>query len=72
MRGRDETIPAPQVAIARYEPLARLELRGKTNTGIALDHADLREPPRELRRRLDIVAPAAPRPPAVLGRRRRL
>ena len=55
MRGGDETVPAPQVAFARYQPLAGLERGGKPGAGIALDHADLREPPRELRRRLDVA-----------------
>ena len=46
-------VPAPQIAFARDQPLAGLERRGELGAGLAIDHADLRQPAGELRRRLD-------------------
>ncbi len=41
---RDIAVPAPQIAFARDQPLAGLERRGKPGAGLAVDHADLRQP----------------------------
>ena len=53
VRGRDITIPAPEIAFARNQPLAGFERCGEPGAGFAVDHADLRQPAGELRRRLD-------------------
>ncbi len=51
--GDGKTVPAPQIAIARDEPLAGLEHRRKARAVRAFNHADLREPTRQFRRRGD-------------------
>ena len=48
----DEAVPAPQIAFARHQPLAGLERSCELGAGLAIDHADLRQPARQLRRRL--------------------
>ena len=50
MCGNGESIPAPQIAVARDEPLAGLEQLGKTRAVVARDHADLGEPARQFSR----------------------
>ena len=53
MRRRDKAVPAPQIALARDQPLAGLERCRELAAGLAVDHADLRQPAGKLRRRLD-------------------
>ena len=53
MRGGGEAVPAPQVAFARHQPLAGLELAGEAGAGFLVDDADLIEPARQLAGRLD-------------------
>src|SRR6185312_2731213 len=53
MSSGGEAIPAPQVAFARHQPLAGLELAGEASAGVLVDDADLVEPARQLARRLD-------------------
>src|SRR5262249_16277586 len=48
--------PAPEVALARYQALAWLEHRREARGMFALDHSDLRQPSRQLFRRLDVIA----------------
>ena len=53
-RGDGETVPTPQVAFPRHQPLAWLEFAGEACPIGAGDDADLRQPPRHrLRRRGD-------------------
>ena len=51
MGGDGEAVPAPEVALARYQPLAGLEQRRKARSVAALDDADLGETARKFRRR---------------------
>ncbi len=67
VRGRDKAVPAPQVAVARNQPLAGLERRSKPDTRLALDHADLRQPAGKLRRRLDVARERRRRPSGSAG-----
>ena len=56
MRGGGKAVPAPEVAFARNQPLAGLEQRRRgAAPSRALDHADLRQPARQLGRRLDVA-----------------
>ena len=55
MGGGDKTIPAPDVAFGRDQPLAGLELRDQLRTALARHHADLRQAAGELSRRLHVV-----------------
>ena len=50
-----KAVPAPQVAVARDEALAGLEQRREARAVGAIDHADLGEPARQFRRRLDVL-----------------
>ena len=50
-----EAVPAPEVTFTRHQALTRLEQRKKPRGLIALDHADLRQAPRQLLRRLDVL-----------------
>ncbi len=54
MRRRDETIPAPQVAFRRHQPLAGLQLRDQLRAALAADDANLCETPRQFRRCADM------------------
>ena len=54
--GDRESVPAPEVAVTRDQPLAGLEHRRQARGVRALDHADLREASRQLFRRLDVPA----------------
>jgi len=51
LRSRDETVPAPQVALHRHQTLARFELPLEPRAVCAPHDADLLEPPREFGRR---------------------
>ena len=53
MGGDREAVPAPQIALARDQPLTGLEHLGELWPVGALDHADLRQPPRQFGRPLD-------------------
>ena len=48
IRGGRKAVPAPQIALARHQPLAGLQLRDERRPKRAVDHADLRQPPRKL------------------------
>ena len=54
MRRGDKSVPAPDVAFQRHQPLAGLELRHQLRAALFGDDADLRETPRQFRRRLDM------------------
>ena len=58
MGGDGKTVPAPEIAFARNQPLAWLEHRGQARSFGALDHADLGEPALEFGRCFDIFATA--------------
>ena len=81
MRGDRKAVPAPEIALARDEPLAGLEQCREARPVGALDDADLGEPARELRRCLHIAGERgdavrqvadrtdrAPRPPSASAR----
>ncbi len=51
----DKTVPAPQIAVARHQPLAGLQRARETRARFAVDEADLRQPARQLRRGLHIA-----------------
>ena len=55
IRGGGEAVPAPQIAVRRHQPLAGLELRDERRPERAVDHADLREPPRQFGGRRDVT-----------------
>ncbi len=69
--GDRKSVPAPEVAVARDQPLAGLEHRRQARGVRALDHADLREASRQLLRRLDVPAERLARHPAAPDRRDR-
>ena len=50
-----KAVPAPEIAVARNQALAGLEQAGEPRAIGALDHADLGEPARKLRRRLHVL-----------------
>ena len=55
--GRDrEAVPAPEVAVARHQPLAGLEQRNEARRVGAVDHADLLDAARELGRGVHVLA----------------
>ncbi len=54
VRSRDESVPAPDVAFERHQPLAGLELRHQLRAAVARDDADLRQPARQLDRGIDM------------------
>ncbi len=54
MGGDGKTVPAPEIAFARHQPLPRLEHRGQARSFGAVDHADLGEAALEFGRRFDI------------------
>ena len=54
--GDRETVPAPEIAVARDQPLAGLEQFRQLRRVGAFDHADLGEPPRQFRRRRDVAS----------------
>ncbi len=54
VRGRDESVPAPDVAFQRHQPLPGLELRHQRRAAFARDDADLRQAPLKLDRGLDM------------------
>jgi len=56
MRRGGIAVPAPQVALARNQPLAGLEHRGEPRAVGLLDHADLREPTCQFGGPLDMAA----------------
>ena len=51
--GGDKAVPAPQVALARDEPLADFEIGGQAVAGVARNHPDLGEAARQGGRRRD-------------------
>ena len=55
MRRDDKTVPAPQIALVRDEPLAGLEHAGKPRAVGALDDADLGEAARQFGGRFDVL-----------------
>ena len=52
MRRGDEAVPAPQIAFARHQTLAGFERSCELGSRLAVDHANLRQPARQLRGRL--------------------
>ena len=52
--GRDKTVPAPDVAFQRHQPLAGLQLRHQFRAALLGHDADLRETARQFGRRLDM------------------
>ena len=52
--GRDKSVPAPDVAFERHQPLAGLQLRYQFRAALLGDDADLREAARQFGRRLDM------------------
>ena len=52
--GRDKTVPAPDVAFQRHQPLAGLQLRHQFRAALLRHDADLRETSRQFGRRLDM------------------
>ena len=50
----DKTVPAPDVAFRRHQPLAGLQLRHQLRAALLGDDADLREATRQFGRRLDM------------------
>ena len=55
--GRDrEAVPAPEVALARDEPLPWFEQWDEARSRFAVDHADLRKTAPQLLRRIDVIA----------------
>ena len=54
VRRRDKSVPAPDVAFQRHQPLAGLELRHQLRAALSRDDADLRQTARQLDRRLDM------------------
>ncbi len=52
--GGDESIPAPDVAFRRHQPLAGLQLRHQLRAALLGDDADLREATRQLDGRIDM------------------
>ncbi|CEG08927.1 hypothetical protein BN961_02347 [Afipia felis] len=54
MGARDETVPAPQIAFGGDKPLAGLQAAHQFCAPLAADDADLRETPRQFRRRVDV------------------
>ncbi len=84
MGGDGKAVPAPEIAFARHQPLARLEHRGQARSFGALDDADLGEAACEFGRRFDIFrqrrdavrqaadrTDRAPRRPSASGRKSR-
>ena len=55
MRVGGKAVPAPEIAVARNQALAGLEQAGESRAIGALDHADLGETARKLRRRLHVL-----------------
>ncbi len=45
----DETVPTPEIAFARHQPLTGLQLRNELRATLAADDADLRQTPRQFR-----------------------
>ena len=68
MGGGGKAVPAPEIAVARDQPLAGLEQAGEPRAIGALDHADLRETARQLRRRLHVLGERLARRPAAPDR----
>ena len=54
VRGRDKTVPAPDVAFQRHQPLAGLQLRHQFRAALLRHDADLRQTARQFGRRLDM------------------
>ena len=54
MRGCDKTVPAPDIAFQRHQPLAGLQLRHQFRTALLRHDADLRQAARQFGRRLDV------------------
>ena len=54
MGGGDKTVPAPDVAFQRYQPLAGLQLRDQRRTAFLGNDPDLRQAARQFRRRLNV------------------
>ena len=54
MGGRDKTVPAPDIAFQRHQPLAGLQLRHQFRAALLRHDADLRETARQFGRRLDM------------------
>ena len=54
VRRRDKTVPAPDIAFQRHQPLAGLQLRHQFSAALLRHDADLRETTRQLGRRLDM------------------
>ena len=52
--GGDKTVPAPDVAFQRHQPLAGLQLRHQFRAALLRHDADLRETARQFGRRLDM------------------
>ena len=52
--GRDKTVPAPDVALQRHQPLAGLQLRHQLRAALLRHDADLRQTSRQFGRRLDM------------------
>jgi hypothetical protein len=55
MGSNGESVPAPEIAFRRYQPLAGLEHRNKLRALGAIDDADLCEAARQFRRCLDVL-----------------
>jgi hypothetical protein len=55
VRACGEAVPAPEIALARDEPLTGLEQRHQPRSVVARNDSDLLEPARQLGRRLDVV-----------------
>ena len=54
MRRGDKSIPAPDVAFGRHQPLAGFQLRHQRRAALLGDDADLRQAPRQFDRRVDV------------------
>ena len=70
MGGGDKSIPAPDVAFQRHQPLPGLQLRHQFRAALFGDDADLGEAARQLRRRLDMECERFGRLRAMQGRLR--
>ena len=62
MRRRDKTVPAPDVAFQRHQPLAGLQLRHQFGAAFLGDDADLRQTARQFGGRIDHAKPATSTP----------
>ena len=54
MRGCDKTVPAPDIAFQRHQPLAGLQLRHQFRAALLRHDADLRQAARQFGRCLDV------------------